>query len=97
MRNSNLWSVDFSRLKCRRGTKGNGKQQFFEDLKYLDLEELSMESIRKIKKGSFMNMIKKEIRNKAFDKLQLRKKSHTKVENIEHNEIISIYSQTKNQ
>ena len=34
-----------------------------------------------------MNLIKKEIRNKAFDKLQLRKKSHTKVESIEHNEI----------
>ena len=31
-----------------------------EDLKYLDLEQLSMDSIRKMKKGSFMNMIKKE-------------------------------------
>ena len=40
-----------------------------------------------MKKGIFLNRIKKEIRNKAFDKLQLRKKPHPKVENVEHNEI----------
>ena len=77
----------FFKVQMEKRNKRDWATTVLEDLKYLDLEELSMESIRKMKKGSYMNMIKKEIRNKAFDKLQLRKKPHPKVENVEHNEI----------
>ena len=77
----------FFKVQMEKRNKRDWATTVLEDLKYLDLEEWSMERIRKTKKCSFMNMIKKKIRNKAFDKLQLRKKSHTKVEHVEHNEI----------
>jgi Zn finger protein HypA/HybF involved in hydrogenase expression len=76
----------FFKVQMEKRNRRDWVTTVLEDLKYLDLEQLSMDSIRKMKKGSFMNLIKKEIRNKTFDKLQSRKKSHTKVENVEHNE-----------
>ena len=38
-----------------------------------------------MKKGAFMNMVKKKNEINAFEKLLKKKKSHSKVEHIEHN------------
>ena len=57
------------------------------DLKHLDLEDLSMENIQQMKKECFMKRIKEGIKSKAFEKLEERKKSHSKVKEVEHNEL----------
>ena len=57
-----------------------------EDLKYLEIDK-TMEEITKMKKGSYMNMIKQRIQAKAFENLEKIKLSHSKVEHIEHNGI----------
>ena len=55
-----------------------------DDLKYLNMENLSMEMIRSMKKSSFMNKIQDENNLKAFEKLQKVKESHSKVRDIQH-------------
>ena len=57
------------------------------DLEYLDLGDISMEEISKQKKGYFMQKVKKRTREKLFEKLNGLKLSHSKVENVEHNEL----------
>ena len=46
-----------------------------------------MEEIRKMKKTSFLKLIKQRINLKTFKNLQQLKKSHSKVENVEHSGI----------
>ena len=53
-----------------------------------------MEQIKNMKKVSFMIMVKENNDIKTFEKLQLRKKSYSKVEKIEHTNIkIHMYLQ----
>ena len=52
----------------------------------LDINQ-SLETIKSMKKGSFMNMVKERIKNKSFQSLEKIKKSHSKVQEIEHNSI----------
>ena len=47
-----------------------------EDLKYLEIDK-TMEEITKMKKGSYMNMIKQRIQAKAFENLEKIKLSHS--------------------
>ena len=54
------------------------------DLEYLDMKGSSMENIRKMKKVSFMKIIKEKNRGKVYEKLTKAKKSHSKVRKIEH-------------
>ena len=53
-----------------------------------DLEELKMdltfEDIKVLRKNEFKAMIKRKIQNKAMEKLEQKKKSHSKVKNIQH-------------
>jgi hypothetical protein len=48
----------FLKVQMEKRNERDWATTVLEDLKYLDLEELSMERIRKMKKGSFMNMKK---------------------------------------
>ena len=50
----------------------------------LDLGNLSMEEIKNMKKTSFTNMIKDKIQIHTFKSLEGLKKSHSKVEKVEH-------------
>ena len=47
-----------------------------------------METIKNMKKSEFLNILKQKIQEKSFEKLEKKKKSHTKVEHVEHNGII---------
>ena len=58
-----------------------------DDLESLGLADLSWEHIRSMKKGIFMNMVKEKIELKAFENLQKKKKSHSKVKQLNHNAI----------
>ena len=46
---------------------------------------LEFEDIRLLKKSEFKNMIKRKIENLALKKLELKKLSHSKVYQIQHN------------
>ena len=79
--NSMIYKVFQSQMKAR--TKKDWVTTVLEDLKELDLD-MNMEEIGKMKKTCFMQIIKQRIKTKAFEKLEKRKHSHSKVENIEH-------------
>ena len=71
-----------SQLKTRK--KKDWVTTVLEDLKYLGLSDLSIEEIRKMKKVSFMKLVKTSIKSHTFDKLEKTKSSHSKVKILEH-------------
>ena len=78
----------FFHCQFKNRTKKDWVSTILEDLKYLDLSDLSMETIKNMKKSEFVNILKQKIQEKSFEKLEKTKKSHTKVEHVEHNGII---------
>ena len=78
----------FFQAQLRNMNKKDWVATVLEDLKELDLENLSMVDISNMKKGSFRNLIKEKIKIKAFERLQKIKLSYSKVENVEHCGII---------
>ena len=78
---SMIYRVLQSQLKSR--TKKDWVTTVIEDMKKLELN-VKMEEIRKTKKTSWKQVIKEKIKNYTFDKLEKRKLSHSKVENVEH-------------
>jgi hypothetical protein len=58
-----------------------------DDLKFLEID-LTMDNIKDMKKGCFMSMIKTRNKTKAFEKLLKTKYSHSKVENVEHSQLV---------
>ena len=46
------------------------------------MKHLTMENIMKMKKGTFRNMVKTKIKEKTFEGLENKKKSHSKVEKL---------------
>jgi hypothetical protein len=77
----------FFKSQMEKRTKRDWATTVLGDLKHLKLEHLSMEDIRKMKKGVFMRIIKQGIKSNVFKKLQERKYSHSKVDKVEHNEL----------
>jgi hypothetical protein len=75
----------FFQCQLKYGTRKDWVTSVINDLKYLNMENLSMEMIRSMKRTSFMNKIKEKINLKAFEKLQKVKESHSKVKEIQHN------------
>ena len=57
-----------------------------DDLKHLGVNK-TMEDIRNMKKGTYMNMIKQRIQTITFENLVKVKLTHSKVKNVEHNGI----------
>ena len=78
----------FFQAQLKNMNKKDWVATVLEDLKELDLENLSMVDISNMKKGSFRNLIKEKIKIKAFERLQKIKLSHSKVENVEHSGIM---------
>ena len=74
----------FLKSQLKNRTKRDWVTSVQADLDSLGLGDLTMERIKNMKKTSFMNMIKERNELKTFEKLQLKKKSHSKVKNIEH-------------
>ena len=56
------------------------------DLQLLGMSNISMEEIRNMKKSVWIKMIKKRIIMKTLEFLENLKKSHSKVDHIEHTE-----------
>lgn len=77
----------FFEAQVKNGNKNDWCKTVSEDLKYLDMEHLDFEMIRRMKKTSFMKEIKQSIQKKTLEKLQNDKESHSKVKEIEHNSI----------
>ena len=59
-----------------------------QDLQVLGIKNLSMDEIKTMKKIVWVNIVKQRINLKTFESLEKKKKSHSKVEQIEHTAII---------
>ena len=77
----------FFQCQLKNGTRKDWVTSVFEDLKYLNMEDKSMEMIKIMKKASFMKEIKQRNNLKTFENLQKVKTSHSKVKEIEHSHI----------
>ena len=64
-----------------------------QDLQVLGISNLSMDEIKTMKKTVWVNLVKQRMNMKTFEIMENKKKSHSKVEQIENTAII-IYSQT---
>ena len=78
----------FFNAQLKYKTKKDWVSMVLDDLDYLELQELGLEGIKMMKKQIFRRLIRQKVRDKAFEKLETIKKSHSKVEKIEHNELI---------
>ena len=80
--NSLLYKV----LKCQleNSSKKDWIRTIKQDLKELQMENLSLEEIKGMRKTSFEKLIKEQIKDNVFEKLTKLKKSHSKVNTIEH-------------
>jgi hypothetical protein len=85
----------FLKSQMKNKTKRDWVTSVHDDLEFLGLGDLDMEQIKNMKKVSFMKMVKENNDIKTFEKLQLRKKSHSKVEKIEHTHKNAKVSTTK--
>ena len=77
----------FFEAQVKNGNKKDWCKTVSEDLKYLDMENLDFEMIRRMKKARFMKEIKQSIQKKTLEKLQKEKESHSKVKEIKHKSI----------
>ena len=77
----------YFQAQLKNPTKKDWVTTVKEDLKYLNMENTGMDDIGKMKKTSFVNLIKKKVQEKIFEKLENEKKKHSKVRKIEHNSI----------
>ena len=75
----------FFQAQCKYQTKKDWVTMVTKDLEYLELQNLSFEKIKEMKKITFRNLIKQKIEDKTLQKLQDLKKSHSKVKHLEHN------------
>ena len=77
----------FFKSQLENKTKKDWVNTILNDLKSLDID-LSLENIEHMKKGRFMSLIKNKIEIKTLARLEELKKSHTKVELLEHNTLV---------
>ena len=78
----------FFKAQLKYKTKKDWVSMVFEDMEYLELNQLGLEGIKVMKKPIFRRMINKKVEDKAFEKLENIKKLHSKVDKIEHNSLI---------
>ena len=74
----------FFETQRRKPTKKDWVTTIKRDMDELKIN-LEFEDIRLLKKSEFKNMIKQKIENLALEKLELKKLSHSKVYQIQHN------------
>ena len=77
----------FFLTQMKSKTKKDWVTTVLDDLNKLELSHMSMEGIKNMKKTSFITLIKQRINRKTFKTLENLKKSHSKVEKIEHSDI----------
>ena len=77
----------FFKSQLKNRTKKDWVNSVLDDLESLGLAYLSWDQIRSMKKGIFMNLVKEKIEVKAFENLQKKNKSHSKVKQLNHNAI----------
>ena len=85
-RNSMVYKFLEAQLKNKK--KKDWVNMVFEDLKYLELDNLTMEAIQGMKNQSFRKLIKQKIEEKEMERMETLKKSHSKVQKIEHNGLV---------
>ena len=73
--------------QMKHKTKKDWVTTVLNDLKLLDLDHLTMDNITEMKKTSYIHLIKQKIQEYTFAFLDELKKSHSKVEKIEHSGI----------
>ena len=78
----------FLEAQLKNKKKKDWVTMVFEDLKYLELDNLTMEAIQGMKNQSFRNLIKQKIEEKEMERMETLKKSHSKVQKIEHNGLV---------
>ena len=80
-RNSIIYKFFNSQMKKR--TKRDWVSTVIEDLELMDIQ-LEMEQIKTMRKSNFMSIIKDKIQMQTFQDMEKIKSSHTKVKEIEH-------------
>ena len=78
----------FFQTQLKHRTKKDWVTTVLDDLDYLNIKELDFQTIKNIKQTEYMKIIKQKVREKSFEKLENLKKSHTKVEDVEHSCIV---------
>lgn len=76
----------FFQSQMKNPNKKDWVTTILDDLKHLGVNK-TMEDIRNMKKGTYMNMIKQRIQTITFENLVKVKLTHSKVKNVEHNGI----------
>ena len=85
---SNSLVSRFFEAQLRYKTKRDWVCAVLEDLKYLELSHLGLEGIKVMKKQNFRMLINQKVEETTFRKLEAIKRSHSKVDKIEHNSLI---------
>ena len=74
----------FFQIQMKNRTKRDWATTILDDLEKLDMKELSLETIKTMKKVSFMNIVKRKINERSFENLIKVKNSHSKVKQLEY-------------
>ena len=78
----------FFQAQCKYQRKKDWVTMIKNDLEYLEMQNLSFEAIKEMKRLTFRNLIKQKIEDKVFQKLQNLKENHSKVKHLEHNTMV---------
>ena len=78
----------FFKTQLKYKTKKDWVSMALEDLEYLELSHLGLEGVKIMKKQIFRRLLNQKVEEKAFEKLENTKRSHSKVDKIEHGGII---------
>ena len=85
---SNSLVSRFFKAQLEYKSKKDWVSTVLEDLEYLELENFGLEGIKIMKKQVFRKLVNEKVEEIAFKKLENIKKSHSKVDKIEHNSLI---------
>ena len=85
---SNSLVSRFFKAQLEYKSKKDWVSTVLEDLEYLELNNVGLEGIKIMKKQAFRKLVDKKVEDMAFRKLENTKRSHSKVNKIEHNSLI---------
>ena len=83
--NDLLSQVFFAQLE--KPVKNDWSEQVKEDLKLTELDHLSFDNIKAIKRDNFKTMVKDKIRKLAFKELLQEKEKLSKMKNLQYDEL----------
>ena len=85
--NPNSLIYRFFEAQCKYQTRKDWVTMIEKDLKYLELQDISLEKIKSMSKIQFRNIVKQKIEEKTLEKLEKIKQSHSKAKFLEHNKL----------